>query len=363
MRIRTLTDDDLQQRWDLSMLGFGGDRSSPPSAGTPSHGVGAFDDTGRLVAKMVARPYQQWWCGRPVPMAGIAGVVVHPDGRGQGLVPRMTEVLLAHAPEPVSVLFPTAPGVYRRMGWEVVGSLDETVLPVLGLPAREQSVMLRGAVPADLDALRELYAARGRTGSGLLTRIGTSYTSTVLDRDVVTVAEQDGEVTGYVAYDRGTYDAHRIWVRDCLGSTPEALSALVGSLGSWSALVDTMAWRGSTIDLQLLLGFRVPAPSSVQPWMLRVLDPAAAILARGFGLDATAAFGLAGAGHQLVVREGRGVLEPRPADGLPTLTPQGLALLFAGVGRALHRSGHADRPVPELEAAFAGPPPEMLDYF
>ena len=363
MKIRSLTDDDLQQCWDLSMLGFGGDRSSTPEAGPPSHHVGAFDDTGRLLAKMVARTYQQWWCGRPVPMTGIAGVVVHPDGRGQGLVPQMTEVLLADAPEPVSVLFPSAPGIYRRLGWEVVGSLDETVLPLRGLPSGKQSVTLRGAVPADLKGLQELYAARGRTGSGLLTRTGSSFTTTVLDRDVVTVAEQDGEVSGYVAYDRGTYDAHRIKVRDCLASTPEALSALVGSLGSWSALVDTMAWRGSTLDLQLLLGFRVPAPVSVQAWMLRVLDPVAAVTARGFGLDGTAAFSLAGVGHQLVVREGRGVLEPREVDGLPVVTPQGLALLFAGVGRSLHRSGHADRPVVELEAAFAGPPPEMLDYF
>ncbi len=363
MKIRSLTDDDLQQRWDLSVLGFGGDRTSPPEAGPPSHDVGAFDDAGRLVAKMVARPYEQWWCGRPVPMTGIAGVVVHPDGRGQGLVRRLTELLLADAREPVSVLFPSAPGIYRRLGWEVVGSLDETVVPLRGLPSGEQSVTLRGAVPVDLETLQQLYAARGRTGSGLLTRTGASFTTTVLARDVVTVAERAGEVVGYVAYDRGTYDRHRIKVWDCLASTPEALGALVGSLGSWSALVDTMAWRGSTVDLQLLLGFRVPAPVSVQAWMLRVLDPPAAVAARGFGLDASGAFSLAGVGYQLVVEEGRGVLEPRPAGGLPAVTPQGLALLFAGVGRSLHRSGHADRPVPELEAVFAGPQPEMLDYF
>jgi predicted acetyltransferase len=293
-------------------------------------------------------------------MAGIAGVAVHPDARGQGLVRELLGLLLAESPEPVSVLFPTAPGIYRGLGYEVVGSLDWTPVP-LGLLANAGGE-LRQATPTDLPALQELYAARGAAGSGWLARPAFEA---LLGRRVVTLAVEDGEVRGFVAYDRGTgYDGTaELTVWDCVASTSTALASLAGSLRSWDAVAGTALWRGSTSELALVVGSRLPAPRSVQPWMLRVLDPVAAVAARGFAGSGSAAFAVGDVGYRLEVASGRGQLTAAPGQGLVQVQPRGLALLFAGSGHDLARRGLSSAPVPGLEALCAGPVPEIVDYF
>ncbi len=401
MRLRRLTDEDLPQSWALSRLTFGGDRDATPTPSvTPSVGYGAFDDRGRLVGRAGVRDYLQWWGGREVPMAGVIGVAVHPDSRGQGLLTRLMDLLVQECEQPVSTLFPTAAGIYRRLGWEVVGSLDETPVRLSALPRGgpvPPSAPPRGGGPVrpatadDLPAIGGLYAGRGAQGNGLLTRTGPCFprgAAGVLDRDVVTVAEEDGQVTGYLSYDReGGYRGGgqlRVW--DCVTSTPMAFQSLLAGLATWDSVADSLLWRGPTHDLALQLSGSLPPPSGVQAWMLRVLDPVAAVAARGFGPGpdptgsatdptdgpadrdgrafVTGGFAVEGAGFRLEVADGRGVLTEVDAQGLPVLAVQGLALLFAGVGQGrLLRAGLLDRPVTGLEAAFAGPAPEILDYF
>ena len=52
----------------------------------------------------------QWWNGRAVPMAGVAGVMVAPEERGRGvgraLMTALLEVIAARG-YPLSVLFPS----------------------------------------------------------------------------------------------------------------------------------------------------------------------------------------------------------------------------------------------------------------
>jgi predicted acetyltransferase len=148
-------------------------------------------------------------------------------------------------------------------------------------------------------------------------------------------------------------------------ASPSALRSLLAGLAGWEGVVDTVTWRGRTDDLALALDRSLPPPSEVQPWMLRVLDPVAAVAARGFGPgEARVPFAVDGVGYLLEVADGRGRLTPTAADGLPVVTAQGLALLYAGMAQGrLLRAGLLDRPAPALEAAFAGPVPEILDYF
>ena len=302
-------------------------------------------------------------------MAGIAGVAVLPENRGQGLVQRLMAEVVRQAEQPISVLYPTASKIYRRSGWEVVGTLDDTVISLSALP-RGRGASLRAATVDDASAMRALYDGLGASTSGLLTRDGPSFPEgavRLLQHDVVTLAVEDGQVTGYLAYDRGRgYRAGgqlRVW--DCICATPGALTALVDSVASWSSVAETVRWRGSTRDLAHLMEGAVPVPSEVQPWMLRVLDPIAAVAARGYEPGTTqAAFSVDGTGFRLEVAGGRGVLVEVPAADLPVVTWQGLALLYAGVASGrLVRNGFVDQPVPALEEAFRGPPPEILDYF
>lgn len=382
MRLRELGPGDEQARHDLSRLAFGGDPNGVLRDPPPGDAFGAFDDAGRLVAQVVALPYEQYWGGRPVPMAGVAGVAVHPGARSQGLVRQLMGALVGRARERgqlVSALYPTAPRIYRRLDWEVVGSLDTTRLPLqaLGVPVTH-GWRTRTAGPDDVTAVAQVYDAVAADGSGMLARTGPSFpagAAGVLEHDVVTLAEDpDGQVVGYASYGRGLgyRGGAALRMGELLSLQGEGALALLRSLASWDSVVDAVLWRGPTDDLALRLPGRVPPPESVQPWMLRVLDPAAAVAARGFpsGLALGASFALAGddgrlSGWHLEVADGRGVLDAAPADGLPVLSTRGLALLYAGVGNQgrLLREGLLDRPAPELSLAFSGPPPVLLDYF
>lgn len=370
MLLREATDADWPQRRVLGGLAFGYTAPEEPPQDTPAVRVGAFDGD-RLLGVATGRPYTQWWHGRPVGMCGVAGVAVHPDARGQGLVRQLVAAVLEQTDAPLSVLFPTAPGIYRGLGWEVVGTLDETLVPLSLLPTRGLA-LTRSARPEDLPRLHALYAERGRTGSGLLTREGPSFPdgpARLLDADpatgVVTVAEEDGEVTGWISYRRGSGYRHGgpLEVSDSVTSTAAGLCSLLAGLASWSAVVDAVRWRGSTADLALVCGRALPPPQVAQPWMLRVLDVPAALSARGWGTDGTAAFAVAGRGWSVAVEAGSASVDQVAADGLPVLSERGLALLYAGSspGRLL-RAGLLDRPAPEL-ALFAGPAPEIADYF
>jgi len=318
-------------------------------------------------------------------MGGVAGVAVHPDARGRGTGSRLLRHLVGAIREqgrPVSALFPTALGVYRPLGWEVVGSMDDTRLPTALLRAvrRPADVRLRTAGLDDVAAVTGLYDAHGATTNGLLTRTGACFPRPedgVLESDVVALADQDGAVRGYAAYDRGRgYGATaQLRLRELCAQTPDAARALLASLAGWDSVVDSVLWRGAVDELALLLGRAVPPPVDVRPWMLRITDAPAAVAARGFpaGLDVRTTFTLVDpevpehtGDWTLVVQDGEGRLE-RPAGPVdaPCLHVRGLALLWsaaAGTG-LVRRAGLLDGPLPLLDAALAGPRPELLDYF
>lgn len=369
--IRLLGENDREQAHRLGNLAFGGDLAAPMPDEPPLAGprAGAFDARDRLVAKAFARPYEQWWCGRPVPMAGMAGVAVAPEHRGKGLVRQLMDALIEVSDAPISSLFPSAPAIYRPLDWEVVGTLDSTPVPLADLPTKGE-VEVRAATEEDVPTIEALYDARGAASSGLLVRKGPSFPTGargILELDVVTVAVEAGQVTGYVSYSRGRGyrgdGSLTLW--DCIAQTPGAMRSLLASLAGWSSVAAIVKWRGSTEDLALALNRSMPAATEVQPWMLRVLDPIAAVAARGFAPGATSAcFAVSGTGYRLEVADGRGQLSVVPAEGLPVVQQRGLALLYAGIAHGrLARTGLAERDLPELEEAFRGPQPQILDYF
>lgn len=385
-----LGEDDLEQSWQLGRLAFGvGPEVAAPTWPRPFTALGVRDARGRLLAKASLQDYAQWWGGRQVPMGGVAGVAVHPDARGQGLASLLVRELLAVMAgrgQAVSALYPTVVGLYRSLGWEVVGTLDETVLRTGDLAAAGQhappsGVVVRTADPGDAAALTEVYDAYARDGSGLLTRTGPMFTGgpAGADTDLTAVAvDAAGKVQGCLRYDRGRgYRGEaELSVRELLAASPGAFAALLQALGGWHPVAPRTRWRGSTAALGLLLPAAVPSPERRQPWMLRIVDPPAAVAARGWTADCDVAFRLVdeagpratpgdvGRSWRLVVRSGQGSLEPGPAGG-PVLHERGLALLYSGAAdtAAVRRAGLLDGSLPGLDAALAGPRPELLDYF
>src|SRR4051812_19701516 len=131
--VRPLGPDDARASRRLSWEAFGvppgADEASPPAAyrqGMSYLGLFSRGDRDALVAQVADRDYESWFGGARVPTSGVAAVTVAAEHRGRGhLAPLFIELLefARNRGAAISTLFPTAPNIYRRFGFEIVGEL------------------------------------------------------------------------------------------------------------------------------------------------------------------------------------------------------------------------------------------------
>jgi GNAT superfamily N-acetyltransferase len=430
--------DDPGALLDLSVRAFGpiprADRprwhdSASAAIGARQY-LGAFDG-GRLLAAARYHDMIQWWHGQPVAMAGVASVTVAPEERGRGTGRATMRVLLgliADRGYHVSALYPATLALYRSLGWEIAGGLSH-----LAIPSRS----LRSLVAPDASLPRDDPPAQAAPAAGTeprLRRCGPGDATEVLavigrvhqalrdsgpntrDESVVARWLGDDERFAYLAPDgflayRWQRGGDELLVERAVASSAEATRAIWGVVASHSSIAQTVRVTVGPADpVQWLTTDPDVRLSDRKPWMLRVLDPAAAVAARGFpaGVELTTVLRLAdpdrpaqagwwtlhvgGSKGTLTPAEGGpGALNPgrdeptaplidgRPGSTAPlipgrhgstaplTLGPRGLAALYAGTPLAtLRRAGlvaggdpHGDA---ALDAAF-GADPFMLEFF
>ena len=335
---------------------------------------------------MTARHDASYWHGHEVPTCGVAGVAVAAEARGRGLLRGVLTAALAEHGQAVSTLFPTAPGIYRGLGYEVVGSLDLVDLPTAALAAVRppDRTTVRRATAADLPALDAAYARWATTRNGPLTRTSACFPAAAEERlgqvSGMTVAEDDGGTVGYATWTRGPGygpDA-RLEVDDLVTLTPDAARALWRVLGSFASVAGTVRLRTSgDHPARLVLPTSTWTAVERYPYMARVHPSALGTLAAG--PDDGVALSLRVAGDPLGVLDGSWEVEVRPGgstarrlpddDRLPTLTPQGLALAYAGTLPSVdlraggHLVGGDDRTDAALDRVLRRRSPAILDYF
>jgi predicted acetyltransferase len=398
-------DDDLDAQLDLAERSFGPsgpagrDRrrralEDPVAAG---RSLGAFDG-GRPAGAAMFHDMRQWWCGRAVPMAGVAAVMVAPEDRGRGVGRRlMTAVLeeMAARGYLLSALYPATMPLYRSLGWELSGLRETAVIPARSLrdlvppdPAvlaagpdvAAGSARLRRAAPADAEAViailgRVHLAARD---CGPITRDAASVARSLADPDQYTYLCDDG-VLSYRWHPR-IHDV--LLVEHAEAISAPAQRAFWAQVGSHASIADQVHARvGPAGAFWRLTRERDADVHRRSMWMLRVVDAPAAIAARGFPAAVSCTVPLAihddarpaNSGRwALAVSDGRGVLDPlippaARADPPLTLGARGLAALYAGTPvSTLRQAGLAaggslaDDAV--LDTAFAGTA-YMLDAF
>ena len=392
LTVRPLTDEDLPAAWQLGRLAFGGAAEQPASASRTPAGMvrwGAFDASGQLVGKATDVGHEQWWGGRVLATADVSGVAVRPETRGGGVARALLTELLAAGRDrgaAVSALYPTVTGLYRSLGWEVVGVLGAADLDTASLPrsAGDTGVVLRPGGPADLPAVTDLYERVARTRNGMLTRRGgvfdePSETPLPDGVDALSLAELDGDLVGAVVFGRGRgYGTEgRLTVHDLLASNPEAARALVGVLGGWSTVTRSVRVPLLPGDaLSAVLPLERAEASSGTPWMHRPVDVVRAVGDRGWPahvrgrvtfdlLDEVAPWN-AGT-WTLTIEDGAGSLVRAGADADLWLHVRGFAALAcsATTGAAAVQAGlagGAGDPA-ALDLLASGPPAQLLDYF
>jgi predicted acetyltransferase len=397
-------DDDLDAQFDLAERSFGpGSRAGreqrrravadPIAAGRT---LGAFHGD-RPVGAATFHDMRQWWCGRAVPMAGVASVKVAPEDRGRGVARRLMTALLdevAARGHPLSALYPATMPLYRSLGWELAGVRDTAVIPTRSLrdlmppdpvvlaagpDVAAGSARLRRAAPADAEAAVSVIGRvhQSARDCGPITWDVASVAVRLADPDLYAYLCDDG----FLIY-RWHHGNDALFVEGAEAISASAQRALWAHVASHASIADQVFARVGPADVfWWLTRERDGDVHHRSMWMLRVVDAPAAIAARGFPAAVSLAVPLAihddarpaNSGRwTLTVTDGRGVLDlltPSGARADPPLTlgPRGLAALYAGTPvSTLRQAGLAAGGSPAddaaLDTAFAGTA-YMLDAF
>jgi predicted acetyltransferase len=415
-------DDDLGALVDLSHRAFG-----PISSAWRPHWQAAAEESiaaGRYLAafdgqRMIAAAHYhdmiQWWNGRPVPMAGAASVTVAPEDRGRGTGRALVTALLsmmAGRGFPLSVLYPATSTVYRSVGWEIAGECDSVRIPARSLrslvapdPALAAAALYAAAPDAGGAAAAAAAAGLPDAGGPGMRRCGPADAAEVLavvgsahealrdsgpnTRDEATIRRwlSDESVFAYLAPDgflayRWQHGNDELLVERAVAISAATTRAMWGIVASHSSIASTVrAHVGPADPVNWLTREPDVAVGHRSPWMLRVVDAAAAVAGRGFppATEVTAALRVRDAacpGNEglwsLRVSGGKGALtrgEPASAaePAVLTLGARGLAALYAGTPLAtLRRAGLAAGGDPAADAALDGAftaRPFLLEHF
>lgn len=399
LTVRALTAVDAEMSRTLGFEAFGTPKAPPTEpASIDSPGrtfLGSFAGD-RLAARLAIREYESWFGGARVPTAGIASVTVAMEDRGRGALTPLVRAGLERAREAgavISTLFPSAPGIYRRFGYELVSdyrTVQVTSASLAKVAAPSTAITLRRATTADFGAIDVVYSTWAAAQNGPLTRHGVSFPTSpagyLEDFDGVSVAvDPDGSVVGFASWDRGQgYGPEAtLEVSDLLALSADGYRALLQGLGTFATITGHTKIDTSGDDLvQLLLPTSGWQTTGSDPYMLAVLDVPGAITARRYAaaLDLECRFGVEGhfvpevnGGYAVRVNGGEAECEAEceatePGDA-PVFTARGLALLYAGVQSCANLRfagllrGSTQDDDAAFDALFGGRQFHIRDYF
>jgi predicted N-acetyltransferase YhbS len=407
--------DDPEAELDLRRRSFGpippadraGSIASTQRSIEAGEMLGAFDGK-QLVGSARFHPMRQWWQGRSMPMAGVAGVKVAPEYRGRGVGRALMTGLIAEIVErgyPVSTLYPATATLYRALGWEVAGGRYQTTVPMEFLarllapdPAAASPA---GERPEDSAGLRRATAADAAVVAGTLGQVygaDRDFGAATHDPGFIAAWLDDEDHFAYLAEDgflsyRWAEGHDSVRVEVLAAASAATARAFWQLLGSHATMADQVrAYLAPDDPISWLTREPAAAVRRVWSWMLRLIDVPAAMEARGFpaSVEVSAQFELsddvlpANAGRwRLEVSGGAGKLarvgplgpmgsvgaaSTAGHGGVLRLGARGLAALYAGVPLGtLRRAGLAygggQATDDALDSAFGGRPAFMLHAF
>lgn len=366
----------------------------------------AFDGD-RPVASAKSIDYDQWFGGQRVPCAGIAGVAVLPEYRGQGLASAVVRTVLREERargRAISALYPTATALYRSLGYEFGGLRLQFRAPIADLPAYRVRGGSAGEVrqmeAKDLDKVMSCFSLFASAHNGPVQSPDRDWWNDHVlapkgDRDLPrAVVVPDGEgLAGYANYYLEPWgpgglgeNRYKAVCNHLVFEGFRALRALLGYFRGFENSASELAWYGPPTTSQVALaigsnGFSMR--SELTRWMTRVLDVPLALRSRGYPLATGEAvveiddnlfpenagpwLVQADAGRVSVAPVDRAAGAHRPGTVKPLSIGLFSALYTGSASPAdlvvVGAMDEDDERVPFLSTLFAGPVPWMPDFF
>jgi predicted acetyltransferase len=337
---------------------------------------------GRVVAGMGIIPMGHYFGGRSVPAGGITAVGVAPDQRGSGVGVWMIRRSLRQLRErgtPIATLYPATTAFYRRAGFERAAQRIIYEIPILALGERDYALEAAPAGPDDHATIKQLYAQQAVRTAAFLDRPEFYWNNILAPEDkpaYAFVVRHDSVPEGYVVFGHASW-GEALQVRDLVALTPAAGRRLLTLLADHRSMIETVRLPAGPNDTNLFL---LPEQKHKVSWMLdlmlRVVDVAGALSARGYSPAVGAQLHLAVEDDLLPENNGRFVLEVADGQGRVQAGGEGrlrlhvraLAALYTGhlLAPELAALGMLDGSPADLAlaaAVFAGPRPWTPDMF
>jgi predicted acetyltransferase len=392
--LRPYADADADPVHRLAMRAFSGrpGTARDPDRPTvdPARRIVAEVD-GEVVGHLGAWEFGQWFGGRRVPVAGFSAVAVAPEVRGRRVGSALVRAGLEAARErgePLATLFPLTRAVYRRAGFELAGAHPRAIVTTAALsalPRAGDDVEVGPGGEADLDEMLALERELVRDEPGGLDRTPTFAARSLRagEHGFTVLARRGGDLVGYLVYhhepedDRATF--FRLEVDEVVARDADARRALLRVLGSHASGAATVSLTVPPEDpLELWLPEQAWSAAPVAwRWMTRLVDPVAAVAARGWPTTVEATVHLDVTDPVWPDRDGPWTLEV--GGGVGHLAPGGpgtvavdvgaLAAWFTGYRSATSLAAYgrvtgADRTtLAALDAATTGPTPWVRAFF
>ena len=353
----------------------------------PVENVRVAEAGGTVVGALRYHAISHFFGGRAVPSAGIGGVVVEPEARGDRTAERLVVATLDELRAKgfvISVLYPATVPVYRRCGYEYAAFRIDYKTPLRLLP-RAGGPPTEAWTDDDLDEIAEVYRSWASRRNGAIDRPASWWTRILTNIEEGPVyrvcVREDGRITGYTIY---TQEKRKdsdwefdLDVRDLVWTTPASIGALLTFAGRHRSNARDLIWVGPPQDA--LANLLPEQDADYDHWsrpMLRLVDVPGAFEARGYPPSLRASVELAVEDPQLPANAGSWRVET--AEGSAKVSAAGsararvdvgaLAAIWAGFlsasdARRLGRLEASDDEVAVLEEMFAGPLPWVNDWF
>jgi predicted acetyltransferase len=337
---------------------------------------------GRAVAGMSIIPMGHYFGGQSVRAGGITAVGVAPEQRGSGVGLWMLQQSLGELHRqgvPLATLYPATTAFYRRTGFERAAQRLLYDVPLAAIGVRDYSLEAVPAGSGEHVTIKQLYVQQAARSSAFLDR-PAFYWGNILDpkdkRVYKFVVQRDGVPEGYVIFSHAAW-GETLKVSDIVALTPAAGRRLLTLLADHRSMIETMRLPGGPNDtLLFLLAEQKQKVGWSLDMMLRIVDVAGALSARGYPAGVSAELQLDVRDELLPSNNGRFVLtvmDQRASvrsggTGQVGLHVRDLAALYSGylTPQELRAAGSLEGSEADLATAaqiFAGPRPWTPDMF